>query len=266
MKQFIQQTIAVTEKEIRLQLRWGKDFFLRILISPFFYLIPYFLLYQGIFNLGSGDIGTITPENYIVWLFLGTIFFTFAFNGLSAFESRFLTEKYWMTIQALFLTPINKYALLLGMTIETFLESFITFMIFIILSVIILPAPIINIFGIIFILIIILIASAGLGLLKGGIALINENYRQIISYFVFFILFFSCYSLPISILPNYLQTLVNINPFYHGLLLIRSIWFNTLDITFLNSLIYLIIFTVLSIIIGVWLFNKLIKRFGIHGY
>jgi len=266
MKQFIHQVLAVVEKELQLQLRWGKDFLLRIVVTPLFYLIPYFLLYQGLFNAGAGGLGELTPENYPVWLFLGTIYYTFVFNGFSTFENRFLLEKYWMTIQALFLTSINKYAYLIGVTIETLSESFVIFLVFCILSYFIIPTLFINIVGITIILLIVLVASAGIGLLRGGINLINENFRQVIFFALFFILFFSCYSLPLSILPDYLQIFATINPFYHGLLLIRSIWLNTMDSSLLFSLFYLIIFTVITLIVAVWLFNKLLKRFGIHGY
>ena len=266
MKQFIHQVYAVIEKELRLQLRFGKDFLLRIVVSPLFYLIPYFLLYQGLFNVGAGGLGDLTSENYPVWLFLGTIFYTFIYNGFNTFDIRFQQEKYWMTIQAIFLTPIHKYAYLIGITFETLLESFIIFLMFSILSYFIIPTFFINIVGIIIVLLIVLVASAGIGLLRGGIDLINENFRQIIFYASFFILFFSCYSLPLSLLPGYLQIFAIINPFYHGLLLIRSIWLNTMDITLLFSLLYLIVFAVITLIVAVWLFNKLIKRFGIHGY
>lgn len=266
MKNFINQVFAVAEKEIRLKLRWGKDYFLAVIVTPLIYLIPYFLIYQGIFNLGSGNIGDLTRENYAVWLFLGTIYFTFASRGFGTFEPRFISEKYWMTIQATFLTPTNKYALLIGITIETFLETFVPLVIFTILSYIILPTTFLSLIGILGLLLVVLIASAGIGLLRGGIALINENFRSIIYYAIYFILFFSCYSLPYEILPKSLQFFVIINPFYHGLLLIRSMWFNTLSVELWGSFLYIIIFTILTIIIAVWLFNKLIERFGIKGY
>lgn len=266
MKNFMNQVFAVAEKEIRLKLRWGKDYFLAVIVTPLLYLIPYFLIYHGIFALGSGGIGDLTPENYAVWLFLGTIYFTFVSRGFTSFEPRFLSEKYWMTIQAIFLTPTNKYALLVGITIETFVETFVPLTIFTILSYIVLPTTIISLVGIIALLFVVLVASAGIGLLRGGIALINENFRSIIFYGIYFVLFFSCYSLPLEIIPESFQFLVLINPFYHGLLLTRSVWFNTLGVELWVSFLYLIIFTIVTIIVAVWLFNKLIKRFGIKGY
>ncbi|MHA1277496.1 MAG: ABC transporter permease [Candidatus Helarchaeota archaeon] len=266
MKGFFQQIVAITEKEIRLELRFGKDFFLKLIVTPLLFLIPYFLLYMGIFNYVTEDLGTLTPENYPVWLFLGSIFFTFGLNGFNSFDTKFMYEKYWMTIQALMLTPISRYAILIGGTIETFIRSFITFLIFVIFSYIFLPTGIINIFAIILILNIILAASMGIGILRGGIALVNENYRSFLSYFVFFVLFFSCYSIPFSLLPGPLKNLALANPFYHGLLLIRSIWFNTLEFSMIYSFIYLLVFAALCIVLGIWLFNKLLKRFGIQGY
>ena len=258
---------AFTEKEIKKSWRYKYFFLTRIFIEPILSMVPFLLIYSGIFySENLIEFGGITQENYLSWLFIGSLFHIFAFQGFTAFENRFITEKYWMTIQGSLLAPISKYYLLFGIIIEVFIESSISFIILSIFSYIFSPTNFFNIFLIFIILFITLLGTAGIGLIDGAFAISNEDYRFFFKYCYFIMLFLSCYAIPYAIFPKFLEPFILINPLYHSIFLIREIWFNSFSLNCITSLIILLIFTSLSLLLSVMIFNKIWKKFGIEGY
>jgi ABC-type polysaccharide/polyol phosphate export permease len=114
-----------------------------------------------------------------------------------------------------------------------------------------------------------LIAGAALGLINGTVFLINENYVVFLDYFAYFLALFSTYSIPyefFSKIHPIAQWLVQINPLYHVIKLMRAIWFGTYSPELISSVIYIVILTICLMIIGVYLFQKFTRRFGVRGY
>ncbi|NVM03965.1 MAG: ABC transporter permease [Candidatus Helarchaeota archaeon] len=288
------KTLAIAEKEIKLKLRFPLNFFSEIFIKPFISLIPYIILYAGIFTAQSPNNTLITlylakdyPDlfnfllfnflkdnfsssfnqtTYLSWLLVGNIIFIFSRNGFDAFMSRFRTEKYWSTIQGMLLTPINRYLMLLGFVITSFIESMIFFVMMIIISFLVYPIAFYQVILIFLIAFLMILASSGLGLIKGAVYISTESLLTIFELLQFFILFISCYSIPIEYFPESLQFLALINPFYHGVNSAQNIYFGNYSPDLLFSIGYITIFAIVTTILGVYLFNRIWKKFGIHGY
>ncbi|MHA1251363.1 MAG: ABC transporter permease [Candidatus Helarchaeota archaeon] len=259
--------IAFTEKELKKNWRYKYYFLMRIIADPILSMIPFLLIYSGLFYSETlTSLGDITQSNYLSWLFLGSLFHSFAFQGFIAFENRFLTEKFWMTIEGSLLAPISKYYILFGIIVEISIESSISFLILTIFSYIFYPTNFFNIILIFIILFLTLLGTAGIGLIEGAFIISNEDYRFFFKYLYFILIFFSCYTIPYVIFPSFLQPLVIINPLYHSVSLIRSIWFNTVSFDNIISLINLLVFTTLSLLFSVMIFNKIWKKFGLKGY
>jgi len=68
------------------------------------------------------------------------------------------------------------------------------------------------------------------------------------------------------LLPELFQQISLLNPFYHGTNLARNVYYGIFGSSELFSLIYIISFAVIISIISVYLFNKIWKKYGIHGY
>ncbi|MFX1449852.1 MAG: ABC transporter permease [Promethearchaeota archaeon] len=295
LNRIINKTLGVTEKELKLKLRYPLSFFSYIFIKPFLSLIPFLILYAGLFGLQTPDLSTIlylttTKEhdlffhyqlfkfiektftsslnqaNYFSWLIIGNILFVFSRNGFDAFLEKFSYEKYWNTIQGTLLAPINRYLMLIGYTIVTLIESFLFFLMIIIICVFFIEISIFQIIAIFLIASLMIVAAGGIGLMKGSVFISNENYRIFFEMGQFFILFFSCYSIPFEYFPDFLQGIIQINPFYHGVNLARNLFYGTYSSDIFLSLIYIILFAIITSILGVYLFNKIWKKFGIHGY
>ncbi|MHA1299683.1 MAG: ABC transporter permease [Candidatus Helarchaeota archaeon] len=297
IRRIYNKTLAITEKELKLELRFRLQFFYNIFVLPFLALIPFVILYGGVFSdqgsyinsllsifladkageteiyyyliynfIQQNYISTFNQNNYLSWLLIGNIVHTFSKNGFDAFVSRFQIEKYWGTIQGTLLAPLNRYLLLASYIIMVLIQSFLYFLMMITISFIVYPVSFIEFIFMFFMSFLTLIAACGIGLLKGAVTLANENVRFFFELFQFFVIFFSCYSIPREYFPEFLQVFTLINPFYHGINLARDAYFGIYAPDFTFSLTYVITFAISISIIAVYLFNKIMKKYGVHGY
>ncbi|MHA1378155.1 MAG: ABC transporter permease [Candidatus Helarchaeota archaeon] len=297
IKRIYNKTLAITEKELKLDLRYRFRFVYNIFFKPFLALIPFIILYSGIFSGNSSIFSSIlniyladkagetviyyyllyqfiqqnffssfNQINYLTWLLIGNIVHTFTKNGFDAFVGRFQLEKYWNTIQGTLLAPLNRYLMLASYVIMILIQSFLFFVMMMTICFIIYPINLIHVIMVFLISFLMIIASGGIGLIKGAVSLSNESYRFIFEFSQFFIIFFSCYSVPFEYFPNFLQPLILINPFYHGIKLARNVYYGILTPELTFSVMYIFFFSIVTAMIGVYLFNKILKKYGVHGY
>ncbi|NVM03624.1 MAG: ABC transporter permease [Candidatus Helarchaeota archaeon] len=210
--------------------------------------------------------GTFSEGNFIPWLIMGNIIYTFSKHGFDAFELQFLNEKYWNTIQGTLLAPINRFSILIGYVFATLIETSIFFIAITLVSYFIFTTTLIQMLLVYLIGIIVIISSGGIGLIFGAINVSNENFGPIFQFIQFFILFFSCFSVPLEFFPKFLQDLIVLNPYYHATELVRVIYFGLPNYDIFISLLYIIIFAIISASLGAVICNRIWKKYGIHGY
>lgn len=294
LKQIIYQIVAVTEKELRLRTRFPLDFFFNIFMVSIKSLIPVLFIIAGLFGtqtpnfysffyffnseknllyyyllfkyIDTNFYGSFNQINYVSWLLIGSIIFTFSQHGFDTFEARFGREKYWNTVQGMILSPINRFYILIGYIITSLIESVFFFLFFIIICFLSYPVAIFQIIQVFLIAFIMIIASGGIGLIVGSIFLANENFTSVFSFLQFVVLFFSCFSIPIKFLPSIFQDIAKLNPYYYGTELARNLYYGIYDINWLFSLVYIIIFAIIASYLGVYAFNKIWSKYGIQGY
>jgi len=112
------------------------------------------------------------------------------------------------------------------------------------------------------------LAISGLGLVLGALAISRENWVSLFSTGYRLVTLFNCVTYPKEIFPEFIHPIIDLNPFFHFFELNRNLWvFNNIFYP-TNGIHFLvvIIFPVASLIIGIVLFNKIYKRFGIEGY
>ncbi len=298
LNRIYRKTIGISEKEFKLKLRFPIYFFTRTLIKPFVSIIPFVILYAGIFFTQNPNIfsliniylayqyepnsviyyyylyefieanflSSFNQSNYLSWLLIGNVVFVFSRNGFNAFIERFQLEKFWNTIQGIILAPVNRYILLFGFILITLFESLLFFILLIIISYLIVPVSFIQIIFVFLIACLMIIASAGIGLMKGAVFISTESYRAIFELIQFIILFLSCYSIPFEFFPDFLQPIIFLNPFYHGVSLAQNVYFGIYSPNIIFSIVYIVIFSIVMVFLGVFLFNNIWKKYGIHGY
>ena len=175
-----------------------------------------------------------------------------------------MNEKYWKTIEAVFISPISYLSIVIGVGISEIIRLIPTLIVFIIVaSFFSLPNPIALIFAVIMLFMLFLFCCS-LGLIHGAAALSNENFLPVFGYLFMGLSLLSCFFYPIGLIPDALKPLVEINPLYQGVAFIRDAWI-TGEISII-SFAYVFAFMIVGLILSVQIFTKVWKTLGVEGY
>ena len=261
----LEEIIAITKKEFKLSIRFKTAYLLNTFINPILSIIPLFLIYYGFLHYGGGEgFGGITLDNYVAFLIFGIIGQSFFYNGINAFAVKFREEKFWRTIESLFIAPINYISLIIGVGINVVLKLIPLLFIFILIASLFSSASLIEILLIILMMLVMLLFCLGVGLIFGALTLFSENFDPPFRYFFALWTLLSCFAYPIHIIPNFLKPLVVFNPIYQAVNFSRDLWIN--HYFGLSSLLYVSLFALLMPIVAVIVFKIAWKRMEVQGY
>lgn len=256
---------AITKKEFKLNIRFKTAYLLNVFVNPVLSIIPLFIIYYGFLHYsGANEFGGVNLDNYIAFLVFGIIAQAFFFQGINAFSAKFKEEKYWQTIESLFIAPINYFSLIIGVGINVALNLIPLLFIFILIASIFSSAGIIEISLIILTMFLLLLFSLGVGLIYGALNLFSENFDPIFRYIFAAWTLASCFAYPIDIIPEIFRPIILLNPVYHAVNITRNLWIN--HFFGIEAFIYLLIFAVIMPLISVILFKAAWKRMEIQGY
>jgi ABC-type polysaccharide/polyol phosphate export permease len=265
LKKFLKDVLAITEKELKLDLRFKKSYFLTSVINPLLGLIPFILIYFGFLTYsGAVSFAGINKGNYLNFLILGMLAFLFFNTGLNVFKNKFTNEKYWKTMEAIFLTPVKHVSIVIGVGLSEFIRMIPALIIFLGIASIFIPPSFLAIFFVLIALILMFLVTLGIGLIHGSLVITNEDYAPFFGYFINGWSLISCFFYPIGIIPPEFRGIVLINPVYQGLNFIRKAWMENLFLW--DAMFYVLIFAAITPIIGGFLFRYLWKSKGISGY
>jgi len=265
MRKFALEVFAIMIKELRLAIRFRIGYFFSNLVNPVVGMIPVFLIYYGFLHYsGAQSFAGINLDNYINFLIFGILAYAFFSVGSRTFSIRFSEEKYWKTIEAIFVAPINYISIIIGTGLSELLRLIPTMFLFLgMASIFIAPTPITFILVIITLLLMFLLCLS-IGLIYGSVSLSNENYDPLFGYFFAGWSMISCFIYPIGIIPKEFELIILVNPLYHAVNFMREAWINQLILW--DSLLYVIGFAIIMPIIAVIVFKFAWKRLGVHGY
>jgi ABC-type polysaccharide/polyol phosphate export permease len=266
IKDNLSQVIALTEKNVKLQLRYKFGLILSY-ISNIIAIFTPIIIMSNLFEFR--DVGVWTTENFILYQFIA--YNIMLLSGITqVFPGQFRMEKYWKTLPALIIGPFNRFNLLFGLFLSQIILIIFPFIFFFTLGFIFYPINPVTIFFIIIIFFLTAIVFSGIGLILGVFAISNENIWNILQFSLSFVFWFSCITYPFEIFPGFLQDIIVMNPLYYIFDFLRLTWID--DIGFLTISTYPLNFTFLICtaiilpIIGVFLFNIVYKKYGITGY
>ena len=261
------QILAITEKEVKLQLRFKITVILSFITPIVAILMP--LIVMGQFFSYNVKFGPWNDTNYSVFVIL-TYNLVLLKQIIGTFPQQFNREKFWETLPALIIAPFNRINLLLGTFVSHLIIIFIPFTVFFILCWILYPIGIFTILIIIIIFFLISLIFSGIGLILGIFVIANENIYHFLSFSLTFIFWFSCISYPFELFPNIIQSIIELNPLYYIFDILRLTWIdNNIIQTFLlypYNFLILIACAIAFPSIGVIFFNKIYKKYGIVGY
>lgn len=261
------RVFTIAEKNIKLQLRFKFSLISSFLIPIISIIMPIIILSK--FLVTGNQFGPWNETNYYIFILI-------SYNiGLlqriiSDFPTDFREEKYWKTLPALLIAPINKLHLLLGIFFSHLFLISIPFAIFFIIAYIYYPISFLTIIFVILIYLLIDFIFSGIGLFTAVFAISKENIWTVIQVVLLVVFWASCISYPFEIFPNFLQKIIQLNPFYYFFDVLRVSWIDNNILVTLSDypfhFLLLIAAAFIVPIISIYVFNNVYKKFGIVGY
>ncbi|MFW9946858.1 MAG: ABC transporter permease [Candidatus Odinarchaeota archaeon] len=263
----ISQIIALTEKNIKLELRY-KFGLIFTYITYIISIITPIIILGNIFELRP-SLGAWTAQNFYLYQIIA--YNIMLLSGITnIFPSQFRMEKYWKTLPALIIGPFNRFNLLFGIFLSQLILISFPFILFFTIGCIIYPISVDTVILIIIIFFLVALIFSGIGLILGIFAISNENIWNFLQFSLLFIFWFSCITYPFEIFPKFIQDIIVLNPLYYIFDILRLSWVQNIGFGIILSFplhFFCLLFTALIIpIIGVFLFNLIYKKYGITGY
>lgn len=261
------QILAITEKYIKLDLRFKISFAVSFILPIFSIIMP--LIIMGRFFEFNAEFGPWTTSNYIVFP-LTTYNLSLIIGIRTVFPRELSQEKFWHTFYALIIAPFNRLNLLLGIFISHIIRIGIPFIIFFVLCWFYYPITIFTILAVLLVYFLLALVFSGVGLVMGIFAISRENALVVGNFLFGMVFFFSCLSYPFQIYPEIIQSVIKLNPIYYFFEVLRFTWIedNFLLTITTHPLHFLILITSALIlpIIGIYLFKIIYNKYGIEGY
>ncbi len=267
IRRIFSKTYAIAEKNVRVQYRFKYKAILRY-ISPIMTILIPIIILDRFFEYQS-SLGPWTSENFMVFLFIGYIVMLMR-SMISYIPDQLMREKYWKTLPALITSPFNRFYLLFGFIISEFIGIIVPLVIYFVLILIFFPLSLLTLIIIVLMFLGLGIVFSGVGLLIGVFAISNENLWSVFDFGIRIIFWFSCVTFPFQMFPGPIQIIINLNPIYYLIDIIRLTWIeNNILITAISHPREISIFIIsLAIfpIVCVYFFNLIFKKLGISGY
>ena len=264
------QLSALIEKNILLDIRIKSKIITRF-INPLIQIFIYLLLFGLLFRVDSIQLGYWNSSNYIAFLLLAYNI-NLSRSIINKYFQLFIVEKYWNTLSAVLIAPLNRFILLIGILFSELVLDIIPITIIFTITYIISGVSVIFFILTIFLFFCIYFLFASIGLLIGVFAISNEEYVHYSFFFLRIIILLGCLNFPIEVLPDILHFLVYINPFYYVFDLLRLSLYLGMDFTTASSLInpfhltIVPLFIILAPFVALILFDRIYKKYGITGY
>ncbi len=267
IKDNLNQILAITEKNLKLELRYKATLPLTF-ISPVLAMI-FPLIVMAKFLEYRNSLGIWNQENFLIYQFTA-VNLSLIIGIRHRYPQHLFREKNWLTLSALIIAPFNRINLLFGIFFTHLILIFPSFVTFFIISYIIYPIQSLTILVLIISYLLCALVFSGVGIILAGLAVSNENLWTLISFSLRLLFFISCVSYPFEIFPSFLQFFIKINPLYYIFDIMRIIWiqdniYYTFSSYFLNFTILLVSALILPFL-GVLIFNKIYRKYGIVGY
>lgn len=254
-------------KEMKNLFRFKLSIF-NFIFNPFLTMISFFLVYSAVFFVGDvNDLGYVQQSNYVVYLLTG--FLAYSCFTISWRKTSMQEEKIMLTLEGILLTPRSRLYIMVGKGAKALFEIFLVILIFVALMLFIQPAVewhqlLIGSAALMLVLIIFMsidFVISSIGLAEEGLAAILATYGPRAFLIV------SCVYYPIETIPEYLRFLAYANPAYYGVNLFRDAFMPAeLPFGVWGPMLYLLILAVLMPMLSVYVFEFILKKWGIKGY
>jgi len=262
MNRTLQQVFGVFAKEWKLMIRFRTAIIPKI-VRPFMWVITPFLIYSVSFKAGYKDLGDLNEDNVLAFLAIGIVLYDIAAKMFEAFDMK--EEKYWKTLEGMLMAPMSRLTYFIGKSLFVMSFFLVSDLPMLVTVVYISGASLNLLFFLIFAIFATWLIWMGVGIVMSGISLFSEGiYTLFLLYGLWIVSIVSGVFFPPDILPDILVYIGKIIPLYHAISVARAPLIHAS--VQLSSVIYLLSFSIVMPILGVYLFNEMYKRKGIVGY
>ncbi len=219
-------------------------------VEPLLFMIVLTILFSTLFKHSI--------PNYPVYLLTGRLAFTFYSTGTSASLRSIITNG--ATIKKLY---VPKYIFALSSVLSS-LVTFLLSLIVLLLVMIATNAPFtLYIFTSIIPIILLVVFTTGVGLILATITVFFRDIKHLYGVFLTLLLYGSAIFFPISIVPEKFQFLLQLNPLFVYIQMLRdsflyATWFDPIQ------LLYGTIAAIVALLVGAFIFNRYQDRFILY--
>ena len=253
--------IAFIKKDIYIMLSYR----FKLILQFFAFFLSLVFLYY-ISKTFSGNISPYLKEykgDYFSYALIGIAISSFVSVGLHSFSNDIRSSQIQGTLEALMCTPTSIYIILLGNSMWSFLSSFITSILLLILGVVFFNFNItlMIVFFSLLVLSLVFIAFLLVGMLSASFIMVFKQGNPINIIFGYSSYFFGGVIFPVEVLPKPFQMISLILPITHGVNALRDLLLSNKSITDVSEVILrLIIFIIIIAPISLITFHMAIKR------
>lgn len=267
IKDYLSQIWAISLKNIKLTMRFKLKFFFNFIGPILGVLMP--LIVMGQLFTFNEAFGPWNADNFLVYPIIAYEI-KMIYSISKSLPGQLMTEKFWKTLPALIIAPFKRISLLIGAFISQALVYFVPMATFLVICWFYYPISFFTILGVLVIFLLILSFFSGIGLFLSILAISKENFTGFVSLVMKVAIIFSCLTLPFTFFPEYIQVIINLNPLYYIFDIARLVWIENNPLYSLNAhpvhFMVLVPLSVLSPIVGLYIFNFIYDKYGIAGY
>lgn len=258
---FFSDFLVLTVAEIRKYYRW-KERIVWDIFGTLIFLFSFLLVWGAVFSSGSVEIGGLNQDNYITFLITGTLLWQVIGICLGPLSHTFVREKYARSSTYFFLSPASRLAFLFAKAVTSLVEILLTTGIILILILFFYKFAFqgsLILASLIFLLT--FLSFSGIGMTFAALGAWREGIANV-SYIISDVLMLlSGVFYPLEIFPESIRVFCEALPTTQAINTIRAVGMNGATITQLvPQLIYLVLFSIISISLAYFTFRLIEKK------
>lgn len=239
----------------------------KLAVSMAFFSILFNFIYMVLFgSIFEEEIVPILAQyggNFISYLLIGSVGWGFIWSIMSQIAESLRTEMELGTLESIILTPTSIYTVIISYAIFGSFFGLLVIMGLLLIGYILFGINVfvsINLYTILILLLSLLI-MIGMGMILGGLTFWVKNIGQTAPLLQSIAMLFSGIYFPITVLPEFIQPIALINPFYWSIEGLRMSLVQKISIYKINTIILILnLFSFIFLAIGAYTLRLGIKK------
>ncbi|RLJ00150.1 MAG: hypothetical protein DRP06_02450 [Candidatus Aenigmatarchaeota archaeon] len=258
---FVSDFVVLTIAEIRKYYRW-KERIIWDIFGTLAFLLSFLLVWGAVFSSSSVEIGGLNKDNYIIFLVTGSLLWPAIGICLGPLSSAFVREKYHRSSTYFFLSPASRFAFLFAKAVASMIEVLLISLLILMLIIFSYEFTFkgsLILAGMVFFLT--FLSFSGVGMTLAVLGAWREGISEISFILSEVLMLLSGVFYPLEVFPESLRAFCEVLPTTQAISTLRMIGMEGATLTqIMPQLIYLAIFSIISISIAYFAFRRIEKK------